>query len=504
MGAPDRGRGFQVGDGLGHLHHPVASPGAETQALVGAVEQGCCGGLEHAQAAQVTRVHVRVGIDPRAGEAVQLARASELHPGANDGGGLAQASVATLPRRNARHLEPQVDTVEQRTAEARAVLAQTVRRAGALLAPVAQVAARARVHGRDEHDAGRERDRGQTPADRHLAVLQRLPQAFEGGETELRKLVEEQHAEMSETDLSGARGAAAADQPRRRDRVMRGPKGALGDKRNIRRKESGYAVDARDLDRLGAREHRHDARETPGEHGLAGARRPAHEYVVSPGHGDLESTLDLILTHDVRQVGVGGGCRAEERRQIGRRGGFAAAGRQTRDRLGERRRRKDLQTGHERRFGGVGGRQEQPAHSAPPQAFGQRQRAGHGAKTAVQAQFAHRRQGTATVAAVLDLSGREKKGERDGQVEGGAFFAQVGRREIDRDAARRELEARVDDRRAHALAALLHRGVREPDDAERRRRGDDVGLDLDGASVKAAEGLTGEVREHAARLSRRG
>ena len=122
----------------------------------------------------------------------------------------------------------------------------------------------------------------------------------------------------------------------------------------------------------------------------------------------------------------------------------------------------------------------QPAHPAPPQALGEGQRAGHGPQRAVQAELADRGQRPAAVAAVGGLAGGHQKGQGDGQVERGALLAQVGRRQVDGDAPRRELVGGVDDRRAHALAALLDGGVGQADDAEGRGRGDDVGLDLDG------------------------
>ncbi len=62
-----------------------------------------------------------------------------------------------------------------------------------------------------------------------------------------------------------------------------------------------------------------------------------------------------------------------------------------------------------------------------------------------------------------------------------AFLQDVGRREIDRDAARRQREAERGQRRAHPLARFGDRLVRQADDIERRQpRGDrHLGLDID-------------------------
>jgi hypothetical protein len=75
------------------------------------------------------------------------------------------------------------------------------------------------------------------------------------------------------------------------------------------------------------------------------------------------------------------------------------------------------------------------------------------------------------------LSRGGEDAERDRQVEAPAFLAQLGRCEVDRDAPRWKLEARVHERRANAVAALLHFGVGKADDGERRQAVGEVHLD---------------------------
>ena len=72
-----------------------------------------------------------------------------------------------LPERHRRHLDVDVDAVEQRAADPAHVALDLRRRAVAGVPRVAEVAARARVHRRDQHEAGRERGRVQGPGDRH-------------------------------------------------------------------------------------------------------------------------------------------------------------------------------------------------------------------------------------------------------------------------------------------------------------------------------------------------
>ena len=51
-------------------------------------------------------------------------------------------------------------------------------------------------------------------------------------------------------------------------------------------------------------------------------------------------------------------------------------------------------------------------------------------------------------------------------------------------------------------AALLDGGVGQADDVERRRRGDDVRLDLHRVALKARQRLTGDAREHPSPFAR--
>ena len=95
------------------------------------------------------------------------------------------------------------------------------------------------------------------------------------------------------------------------------------------------------------------------------------------------------------------------------------------------------------------------------------------------------------------LPGGAEQGEGDGQVERRALFAHVGRREVDGDAPRGELVVRVDDRRAHALATLLHGRVGQPDDGEGRRGRHDVGFDGDGVAVETRQRFALDAGQHA-------
>ncbi len=93
-----------------------------------------------------------------------------------------------------------------------------------------------------------------------------------------------------------------------------------------------------------------------------------------------------------------------------------------------------------------------------------RQHAGDRGDRAVEAELAQH--GEARERIVRHRADRRHQAERDRQVVVAAFLRQVGGREIDGDAARRQREAGGDQRGAHALAGLGHRLVGQADDVE--------------------------------------
>src|SRR5439155_26638239 len=93
---------------------------------------------------------------------------------------------------------------------------------------------------------------------------------------------------------------------------------------------------------------------------------------------------------------------------------------------------------------------------------------------------------------------REGNRHRDGQVEAGPFLAQLGRREVDGESGPRILEPAVFDRRADALASLLHRGGRKTHQEELHVPSTaDVRLDVNGARLEADEHAGIDASDHA-------
>ena len=129
-------------------------------------------------------------------------------------------------------------------------------------------------------------------------------------------------------------------------------------------------------------------------------------------------------------------------------------------------------------------------------ALGDSERPVAGTQPAVEAELAEHGQPLQRLG--RHLFARREDADRDRQIEAGAVLAQVGRREVHRDAALRELEARVGDRSAHALARLAHRSIPESDDRERRQSLTYVDLDRDASGFDAVDGEGGDLGEHGA------
>ena len=145
------------------------------------------------------------------------------------------------------------------------------------------------------------------------------------------------------------------------------------------------------------------------------------------------------------------------------------------------------------------GRRPAGARAAPaPPTIGRMP--GHRPDLAAERQLADQRD---PAGAAPNLLRAEQDPHRDREIERRAGLAQVGRREVDGDPARRMDEAGVPERAADAFAGLLERGVREADDREPGQSGGDVDLDADHPPVEADERRGGDDREHAPQATER-
>lgn len=186
-----------------------------------------------------------------------------------------------------------VDPVHQRPRDLSHIPLDLHRRTSALTIR-AEIAAWTRIHGCNESNVGRKRQRRRSSRDRHSSILERLTQYLENAAVELRQFVQEQYAQVSEAHLARFRYRAASDQPgltyrmvRRFERTPRHKPRSAGQPRD--------GMDPGDLERFFKFERRQDRRQTFGEHRLARTRRPDEKYVVPAGRRDLERLFCVCL-----------------------------------------------------------------------------------------------------------------------------------------------------------------------------------------------------------------
>src|SRR5499427_7539995 len=379
---------LEIRDSAGDLEDAVVAAGGKTQAAHGLLEEfgslrGRCTKAPH-----LAPAHAGVHPCPGAGQALALALARSLYPGPDRRRRLAP-SCREIGVGHGRHLEVEVDPVEERAGESGQVLLPLARRADAGIQRGA--AAAAWIGRADELEAGRE---GRTPSrsrDDDRTALERLAQGIDDPHGKLGQLVEEEDAEMGQAHLAGMRDAASPDEPSSRDRVMRRAEGALAHEPMPGREQAHHAPHGGHLDGLLQGERRKDAAEPPGEHGLAGSWRPDHDQVVTSRGGDFESALCPKVAAHVGEIQALVSVRDAVQRSRSMRADRALPV-QVLESLVDRGERNDRDATYHRRFLGVAGGDEEAMDAPPPTVEGDGQDAAHRLNTAVEGELAeHRR-----------------------------------------------------------------------------------------------------------------
>ncbi len=294
---------------------------------------------------------------------------------------------------------------------------------------------------------------------------------------------------MRERNLARPRPQAAADQRRHAGGMMRrAERPAVGQRAafDLARDRG----DHRDFEQFRRRERRQDRRQPRRQHRLAGAGRADHQQIVPARRRDFERALGALLALDVaRSSSVAldlADFRLRPRQHLR---ALEMVGE-----LDERGRRDDLDLrARPRGLRPARGRADQ-AFAARVGADRRRQHARDRRDRAVEAELAQHREARHRV--VRDGADRRHQAERDRQIVMAAFLRQVGGREVDGDAARRQREARGDQRGAHPLARFRHRLVGQADHIEGRHPGRDLHLDVDGADLDALERHGGNALDH--------
>ena len=161
-----------------------------------------------------------------------------------------------------------------------------------------------------------------------------------------------------------------------------------------------------------------------------------------------------------------------------------AAGAQQRRRLCQCGRRHDLDAIRERRLSSAIRRHDHAPDAPPSQRHDHRQQARHGAQVPAQRQLAEHR----PPARSLDLLRTDHDAEGYRQIERRATFAQVGGRQVHRNAPWWVVVAAVPDRPPDSLPRFLQGSVREPNDREARQTWSDIDFDANDAAIEAVNG----------------
>ena len=253
---------------------------------------------------------------------------------------------------------------------------------------------------------------------------------------------------------------------------------------------AGDGGDHRHFQQFGRQQRRQDRGQPRRQHRLAGAGRADHQQVMSAGGGDFERALGALLALDVGEVERCAVDLADLRlRAVEHLRALEMIGE-----LNERLRRDDLDL---RRGPG----RFRPAHGRADQALparigadGGRQHAGDRGDAAVEAEFAEH--GEARDGVLRDGADGRHQPERDRQIVMAAFLGQVGGREIDGDAARRQRQPGSDQRRAHAFLGFGDGFVGQADNVEGGQAGRHLHLHVDGAGLDAFEGNRTDTLDH--------
>ena len=136
----------QIGDRAGHLHDPVVGTGGKIEPHHRPFEQLPRHLIQRAELAQHSGVHHGVRMHARhLTETLRLDLPRPNHPLADRGARLRRPHLRNLPDSHRRHLDLQVDAVQQRARNTSHITVHRTRRAGALFGRVVVIPARTGV-----------------------------------------------------------------------------------------------------------------------------------------------------------------------------------------------------------------------------------------------------------------------------------------------------------------------------------------------------------------------
>src|SRR3981189_845980 len=120
-----------------------------------------------------------------------------------------------------RHLDVDINPIEQRAGYLRDIPLDHGRSAVALASWIAKISAGAGIHRRGQHEPRRKRYGYGGTRDRHGTVLERLPHHLQHIPLKFRQFIEEQHAVVTQRHFPRSWHRAATNEPSITDSVMR-------------------------------------------------------------------------------------------------------------------------------------------------------------------------------------------------------------------------------------------------------------------------------------------
>ena len=268
---------------------------------------------------------------------------------------------------------------------------------------------------------------------------------------------------MGHTHLAGTRPAPTAHQPGMADGVVGCAEGTAADQRPCVAQFSSHGIDAGDIQRFRDGQPGQNGGQGAGEEGLARTGRPFHQQIVAARAGDLQRPFYVLLAFDIPKVDEKARCVVVFKRKIIDVGGNRLASVQVVDQPGQAVDGIDGHALHQRGFGRVTYWHKEALEALLLGHRGHRQNPVHVAHIPVQTQLAHNQR-------ILQIGQQLARGghhpQRDGQVIGRAFLADVRRGQVDGQPGLGEVKAAVADGRAHPFPALAHSRVGQADDSQ--------------------------------------
>ncbi len=205
-----RGAG-EVGDGARDLEDPVVGPRAEVHVGHGEFEKFKSRFVDGAMGLEFAAAHAGIALDlGTAGEAVVLPSSCGDDALADLAGGFTSPVAADLAELHQGHLDVEVDAVEKRTGDAAQVIldfsGRTARFRG-------HFSIRSWIHGRHQHEFGREGHGAGRAGDGDAAFLEGLAHGFENAAFELGEFIEKEDTMMGQRDFAGRGIGIPTQQP---------------------------------------------------------------------------------------------------------------------------------------------------------------------------------------------------------------------------------------------------------------------------------------------------